>query len=240
MPCRLLGLSRVALVVLALCGATCPARAAVNLLFGVSGGTGLDYQGRFDCQSDAGGHLLVPTLSVEEPAVIHEVEAVIDYCSGSLPLPAWWQFDAGHRDGALTVTAGGTPDASWGLVDPWGGPVPATVSWEKTAINMARIVVHVVLPTGSEVSLNEGVTYLPFVLGLSHAGTTTNEGCDVGVCLVLNDLRILGPDGLDIRQHQYRPEDPFRYTYWQDGVSGCPFIVPAAATTWSGIKARYR
>lgn len=211
--------------------ATSTARASAEVIWEGGGPQRL-----FGCDTDAGSEALLVVFSAPDTFLVDEVEAVIDYCSGTQPFPDWWNFGAAPRTGALSVDLMPPSDTDPALVDYWMGRAGApTLEWTQTGINMARIVVHVAMPPGSGSRVVPGSNYFGFRLNIAHTGTTQTIDCGVGVCLVLNDLRFLGP-GVDYRQH-YPGQG---LTYWQEGVFGCPFIVPVAATTWGGLKALYR
>lgn len=215
----------------ALLAATSTARASAEIVWEGGGN-----QRRFACDTDAGAETLLAIFSTPDTFEVDEMEAVIDYCSGTQPFPDWWNFGAAPRLGVLSVDLLPPTLTAPTLVDYWQGRAGApTLEWTQTGINMARIVVHVAMPPGTGARVVPGSDYFAFRLNIAHTGTTQTMDCGVGVCLVLNDLRFLGP-GVDYRQH-YPGQG---MTAWQDGVPGCPFIVPVAATTWGGLKALYR
>lgn len=210
-----------------------PSGAQVNLGWNDTGPSGYHFR-QYDCAGNDGEETMV--ASFVAPAGVTQLvrlEAVIDFCSGGLPFPDWWKFNS-CRLGALTATTVLGPD-QYQYVDYWEGRGNPSATFIQQDVNLGRIVVDIQIPPESATPLTEGVHYYAFVLKIDHSGTTGPEacaGCDSGLCFVLNDVRLIWPEG-ETRLHG----SGINMVVWQQDLVGCPFVVPVVPTTWGGIKA---
>jgi hypothetical protein len=186
----------------------------------------------FDCATNEGADTLVAAFRAPVGVTkLLMLEAVVDFCAGPEDLPEWWRFD-GCRAGALTATSTMGPLQVY-FLDYWQGRGEVDVSFGQIRANTGRIVVTITLDPEQAGPLQPGSWYYAFRLLIDHR-LTTGPGscaeCQRAACFVLNDVRLVWPEG------ETRLHSAFNGVAWQTPLAGCPFIVPVAPTTWSGIK----
>lgn len=191
----------------------------------------------FDCGSPPAEATLV--VSFVAPANdILAIRAYVDLCTVPFELPAWWRFDL--AEGCRY----GTDELS---VDFASGPSTFPVAWTaqtsatkllqfghgwSTAMNRWEILIHNanLQPT----PLVQGQEYYAFKLTFrTPAGACA--GCDMEACFVLNQLDVEHSGGVSQTAMTYE-----NWVNWQGGQANCPFVVPAASTTWGRVKGAYR
>jgi len=226
-----------AFLVLALLVCPAPSRAQVDLAWSDTGPGAINTI-RFDCDANEGADTLV--ASFRAPAGVTKLtalEAVVDFCTGQEDFPDWFDY-SGCRAGALGASVDFTAGPLY-FEDYWKGHGTAGIAFSRRDNNTGRIVVTASIPDEDAGPLTAGLIYYAFKVTIDHRNTTGGgacAGCATGACIVLNDLRLIGP-GLDQRLNGPMFDNS---PSWQDGVPGCPFIVPVESTTWTAIKTRHR
>jgi hypothetical protein len=177
------------------------------------------------------------------------IEATIDVQSGGGVLPAWWMFGAGGcagRSSALSTSFVPTGPPS-GCVDYWAGQAFGSASYSIGfgGPNRARLLVSASIDGSLAAAVSSTNEYFAFVETISFASTLGSgscAGCDVGVCIALNSIKLRQAGGQAdvilpgafVRQH----------VTWQPASAiappPCPAGTPVRAATWGGIKAIYR
>jgi len=189
----------------------------------------------FACDSNAGADTLVAAFRAPGGVTkLVMLEAVIDFCAGPEDLPDWLRFDS-CRAGALAATSAMGPLQLY-FGDYWQGRGEVDVSFSLLTANTGRIVVTISLDPEEAGPLEGGSWYYAFRLAIDHRATigpSACSGCQRAACFVLNDVRLVWPEG------ETRLHNTFNGVSWQDTLLGCPFVVPVQTTTWSGIKALY-
>ena len=213
-------------------GCLLPATAVAQVFLGWNDtGPQMQMVRQFDCTSNDGVDTLV--ASFDAPAGVTkliELEAEIDFCAGPEGLPDWWRFD-GCRSGAVSATTALGP-VQYQFADYWQGRGDVTVLFSLSSPNTGRLVVDIKLDPEEAGPLTFGTNYYAFRLFFDHrltVGPGACGGCNRSACFVLNDIRLVWPEG-ETRLHGYNG------ITWQRVIIGCPFIVPVLPTTWSGIK----
>jgi hypothetical protein len=191
----------------------------------------------FDCANPPAEATLVVSF-VSPVSDLVGVRAVIDMCTKPDDLPEWWRFDL--SEGCRAGTIGATTDFAAGPSThavAWEGPTSVTTevhfghTWSAA---MNRFVVTIA---------NGNLTPIPLVVGKEYYALKLTfrtpdgacPGCEMRACFVLNGLTPVTSTGEVETIMDYS-----NWTRWQDGKSGCPFIVPATAATWGRVKAAYR
>ena len=193
----------------------------------------------FDCANPPPEATLVVSFSVPASEILG-ITAKIDMCTLPRDLPEWWRFDVpgGCREGVLEVST-----------DFSSGPNSYPVAWTRSvstslevlpgyawSASMNRFIVSVSTANGQPFSLQPGQEYYAFRLRfLTPAGSC--PGCELPACFMLNGLTVETTSGpIEAGGNFYE-----MYGRWKYEVSGgCPFVVPAAYSSWGQVKASYR
>ncbi len=199
------------------------------------------------CDTNAGSQTMV--VSYVPPSGVDSLVAslaIIDLCSMTSTLPAWWELmnSGSCRNGALSVSTDFSSPAYTYCRDYWGGHASVQAQYilgYGGDPNAARILMSASMPAQFAAPLDAANEYYDFLVRITNIKTVGSDscaGCDVGVCIVLNEVQLHQSGGAA----SYVFIDPVnRYSVnWQRFIPGCPFIVPVKNRSWGSIKALYR
>ena len=171
-------------------------------------------------------------------------EWVIEVESAAATLPAWWAFKgAGRcRDASMTQNTQFVT-GPFTCADPWAGAIGIqgfSYNIGFSGLNTARIVGVQSLDAAAPTTVLAGTEYYSFALVINRAktvGAGACLNCLDPVCLVLNQIRVLGLTG---NQDLPNPRDR-NYVTWHGGaVPFDCFGVPTLHRTWGEVKSLYR
>jgi len=171
-------------------------------------------------------------------------EIVLDFQSMSASLPAWWGFRPGLcRPSSLAQS----PDFTTGpftCFDYWGGLAIAGSLSDPPVGNRWRYRALVAVVVGTERPIPEGTeTYADKII-INNARTTglgSCPGCGIGVCIVLNSIKILQPPGTPGGNKFISAPAVRNWATWQGGIgTDCFAATPARNSTWGSVKTLYR
>jgi len=199
----------------------------------------------FACASNAGTDVMVGTFVA--PCCVDSASAneiVVDLQSTGAVLPAWWQMRAGQcRSVALSQSASGFATTCF---DYWAGLASGGISQDVFVNNRARIKVLEGLPAGSDAitGIPEGTEVYSFKINIGHGktvGTGACAGCQTGVCIVLNSIKINQTVHTPAGDKFISTPGARNWVTYQGGIGGdCYQATPAKNTTWGTVKALYR
>lgn len=204
------------------------------------------------CNSNTGTNRLVITFVPPAPVPFFAAfQGELELQSDGDVLPAYWQLRNETSIGQINQCRNGSLSASIdfssfaGCDDPYfgqgsGGLGRYTVGFGGP--NRAKLNFVFAVPAGSETQLEQGLQYGGVSLNINNArtvGTTVCAGCDVGVCIKLNNIEILQP----LPNDSWKLTNPTGQDFvtWQT-PSGqtCQGATPSKSTTWGSVKALYR
>jgi len=176
-------------------------------------------------------------------------EIVIDLQSLGVSLPAWWGMRATgtcRTSASLLINLDFT-GGPFGCYDYWQGGASGGVSEDAPVGNRARIKALGALPAGSPLigPIAEGTEVYSFKININNAksaGLGACAGCNAGVTLVLNSIKInqpvSEPGGGKFMSSPGAGNG--QCATWQGGGGvGCG-ATPARNATWGSVKALYR
>lgn len=221
------------------------AQGGINLSWTDCGSAGQRVK-TFACDTNTGSQRMVASFVSPVP-LDHFVgmEGVIDLCSMTPVLPAWWMmFVSGTcRQNAISTSFDFT-SGPFTCADPWlgqaAGGMDYTIgySWQ---FNSARIRTVCAVPASAMQPIDDQSEYYAFkvtVTDINTVGTNACTGCTEDVCIILNSLKLVQQAGYG----DYTLTTPImsQYMQWQGPVLNCPFVVPTRQTTWGQVKSLYR
>ena len=220
----------------------------INLGWNDCGGSPGTLNRVFACNTNAGLNTLVGSLVA--PSCVTAMSAneiVIDIQSAGLTLPAWWGMRTGFCRAASSL--GGNFDFTAGpftCFDYWQGGAIGALQEDAPAGNRARIKGVFALPAGDAriTGIPEGTEVYSFKANINNAKTTglgACAGCQEGVCIVLNSIKINQPVTEVCGGKFLSLPAPRNTATWQAGIPGdCLNATPSRNTTWGSVKALYR
>lgn len=213
-------------------------------------GTGLANK-VFNCGLCSGTNVVV--ASFIPPTPVPEASALtltVSIVSSTPVLPAWWDFVAVTGCRANSLSANSTANANDVVCIDWSqGQLVSLTRTYNTNIagpNTARATLASIASEGVSFPLQQSSEYFALNATINNAktnGTGACAGCNVGVCLFLNSIRITQANGQPpvLISGASNGTDSDLVT-WQ-GTSNAQFCVgatPVKRSTWSAIKAFYR
>ena len=232
------------------------------------GGTSLHY---FACDTNVTSPVAVAVASfmpsVDRPAFVG-FEAVVDLKSTTDALPDWWQFfnPGSCREQSLSVSAdfGASPHTQ--CADPFGGPTRGGIAGYLTSTTIppapygppAYERLKCAFATDDVRPVLNGVEYFAFTIridGGHSTGAGACAGCNVPVCLLLTEIKVVENTGPYERLSHPIQNQLIGWQCGQGSAShdlwgqawlntcathGAPCFTPARNRTWGGIKALYR
>ena len=246
---RLLALSALCLFL----ATTTHAGTGVNLRWSDCFGDGGTSNRNFACNSNAGANVLVSSFVLAAPIPqASGNEVIIDLATSSVTIPAWWEFRNTGSCRQNSLGANSTvPVAAVNCVD-WANGQALGVISSYTVQPFDPNVVRIKLALSAPLTdLVAGQEYFSNELVINNAKTVGSgacSGCDVGVCLILQSIRVTTPTAANDRllSGPTNGTDSF-YVTWQGGGTpvtrlgtGCPRSTPTRQETWGAVKALYR
>ena len=235
------------LFTLLLCLVALPARAqsGINLSWNDCGTFGT-FLRTFACNTNSGQHTMVASfIAGQDMNQLVGIAGVIDLCSMTPVLPAWWQMaNVGTcRPNALSADFNFTSGPS-NCLDYWQGQAVGGMSYTMGAawgFNGARIRVVAAIPSNQVAPLDGASEYYAYRINIRNDATTgagACGGCGESVCIILNSLQLAQPAGVG----DLTITTPINryYLEWQGMVVACPFVVPTRQPSWGQIKAMYK
>jgi len=212
----------------------------------------------FACTSNTGSNVLVAGFELGgEITQASGQEIVIDLASTQPTLPAWWSmFQAGTcRQTSLSMNTSISLSAvnciDWANAQAAGGIGAYNIG--QRGPNTSRIKIAIAVPIAALADLLPGQEYFSVNLAINNAktvGTGACAGCNDGVCIVFNSVKVTtpSPGGIDDRTLTGPANGTDgNFVTWQGGgavvvgaVSGCPAATPTKNATWSQVKSMYR
>jgi hypothetical protein len=205
----------------------------------------------FACNTNAGFNNLV--LSFDPDVAIPDLNGsnpIVDLQTASPDLPAWWQFKNVGTCRQNSLLADGEPGSCPN--DPWQLLGTASIAGYFTQANApqiipipnrARMYCSISVPGASAAAVTPGNEYFLFRIRINNAktvGTGLCDGCQVPVCLVLNEVLLTSSNSGDNRLYAPLTRN---FVTWQGGAiggAGCPGATPAVNKTWGQLKSIYR
>lgn len=200
----------------------------------------------FACNTNSGSQTMIASFIAPVP-MDHFVgmEGVIDACSMTAVLPAWWQmFVAGScRPNAISSGFDFT-SGPFSCADPWLGQAAGGMDYTigyAWKFNSVRIRTVCAVPASAMQPIDDQTEYYAFKVTIKNdktVGTDACAGCNEDLCIVLNSIKLVQQAGYG----DYTLTSPVtaQYMNWQGPVYNCPFVVPVKPTTWGHVKSLYR
>jgi hypothetical protein len=246
-------------LLLAVTAGVAAAGPGVNLRWNACIGDGGVTNRNFACNTNAGAsNVMVAGFELGSEIVqASGQEIVIDLASTQPTLPAWWSmFQAGTcRQTSLSMNTSISLSAvncvDWANAQAAGGIGAYNIG--QRGPNTSRIKIAIAVPIAALADLLPGQEYFSVNLAINNAktvGTGACAGCNDGVCLVFNSVKVTtpSPGGIDDRTLTGPANGTdSNFVTWQGGgavvvgaVSGCPAATPTKNATWSQVKSMYR
>jgi hypothetical protein len=196
------------------------------------------------CSSNSGAQSMIGSFSLDSDlSDFTGIEVVWDACSMGVPWPSWWHYvnPATCRAGSLEANANFLASPPVNCRDPWQGQASGGIAAYQifnNAWDSARLILGFAAP--APIALLGQTEYQAFQLTIDNANTTgagACDGCDINVCIVLNEIAVVSQSGA--RQRLTTPMQSYSVT-WQGVSAVCPFVVPARSVTWGRVKSLYR
>ena len=201
----------------------------------------------FNCASNSGSYFLYGSVVLpgDMPTFLG-LTAVTDVAVDATSLPAWWQVAPGDcRANTFSISFDPNNNSTDCGTDIWqfNNPTPvSTIQPMLHGANTLRLNSAAALPAGSEISLAaDGTEYYVFRITLSKQKSATAAacaGCNVGACIVLNEMKLSQPLGIGDRTVTNPAVSNF--VTWQAGALQCPQATPTQNRTWGAVKNLYR
>lgn len=203
----------------------------------------------FACNTNAGAPFTA-VGSFYPPATLPEflgINAQIDLRSQG-PTPEWWKHNTGFCRGTtgLSVnfdfTSGPFNCADFFVGAAAGGFVYEYPAGPAPAGERSRVRLTCAVPFDNRGQIDEGVEYYAFKLNVLRAKTSgagSCPGCNVPVCLVLDNIQLFQPPEQANDPIISNPADR-NFVTWQASDPTCPASTPAANKTWGQVKSLYR
>ncbi len=204
----------------------------------------------FACDSNSG--LDVAVVSFIAPEGVTQFMGIAAFFTirqdppGSL-VP-WWQIKGASacRNGAVTVSGDfsgySACDAGSWQSPPIGGLGPQSIDYPVPGMTTFGVVLGV--PLAQVVPLQAEVHYYGCRLVISHAksvGPGSCGGCDRGMCVVLDRIRLDQPAAAGGSIPIGVPAGQMLLQYQAPSIYTCYFLAdPAKRSTWGSVKALYR
>lgn len=241
---RWLRLSRILVVTASLSLMAAAAQAqGFNLSWGDCGAAGT-LQKTFACTSNSltGAVIVASAMNGTPIPQLNSEESVMTLQTNQSPLPAWWLIQAGgcRTGAAFSLDFTGGP---FTCMDPWVGAGAGGMNAELPGDGRLRLrTVGAIAGSTSITGTDEYYFFKITILGSKSTGTGSCAGCDVGACIVFNNLKLSQPAGVgdfNISTALVR-----EYVEWQTGGAsvpgGCPAATPTRNATWGSVKSLYR
>jgi len=192
--------------------------------YGVSGKT-------FACNTNAGSPFTL-VASFGPPSGIEAylgLSAMLTIGNPSGSLPDWWKHGtAACRGGTALSSSFDFLGGPFSCQDVFLGQAAGGLFYQIGPLpSNARLLVQAAIPLGTEGPLGPGVEYYGFKINIFRSrttGTGSCAGCDVPMCIQLNEIQLFQPDEMN-----FNPKlmDPMRSNIatWQ-GASSCVISTP--------------
>src|SRR5262249_32926734 len=117
-----------------------------------------------------------------------------------------------------------------------------TANVPTMALNRARILGSISVPTSAAQPVAPGTEYFDFIFRINNtktAGLGACAGCQDPVCLVLNEVLLTSNNSGDLKMTSPASSN---YATWQGGFPGDPncLVTPTTNKTWGQLKSIYR
>ena len=205
----------------------------VNLAWSNCAGAATSSAARsFTCDDDSRNFTVV--ASFVAPSGISQfsaLDAEIEIVSDAGQVPDWWLSDGGCRDGVIAVAT--TLPGLSGCVSPWNAQVLSIYRFDPPSGGREKLRV-VVAKSSNYGQLTSGRHYYAFTLNLLTTGSGPGcPGCDTGMCLVFNSVKLDQTDGSEaaITDAALR-----NFVTWQGGSRICA----GGHQAWGQLKSFYR
>ncbi len=237
MACALLGLAA---------GVASAGGGGLNLGWSDCGGLAGSLNRTFACNTNVGTNTLVGSFIA--PCCVTAAasnEIVVDLQSVGATLPLWWAMNSpgGCRAGSLSADFNFT-GGPFSCTDYWAGGAFGSISMDPPSGNRARVKMLVTLIQHAPGPIAEGLEVYSFKMNINNAktvGTTSCAGCPLGVCVLLNSIKIVQSASAPGGSKFVTAPAVRSYATWQGGISGdCYQATPAKNATWGLIQSLYR
>ncbi|MCC6349324.1 MAG: hypothetical protein IT347_06995 [Candidatus Eisenbacteria bacterium] len=200
----------------------------------------------FACDVNTGSEVLFASVVIpENMPMFTATSAIVDATVDAAALPDWWLTAPGQcRANAVTMSFDPSLLAT-ACGDIWQGSINLSVFQAQQFLhgpNTVRFNGGAAIPAGSEISLvADGTTELNVSrLNISHTKSTgagSCAGCNVGVCLTLQECYLQQPAGFPV----YRVTTPVNAVVaLNSSPVQCQGATPTRNRTWGAVKGLYR
>jgi hypothetical protein len=220
----------------------------INLSFNDCGTNGARFA-TFNCLSNSGTPFPV-VASFIPPAGLSEflgLNAQVDVTTPQPVLPQWWQHGATSCRGTTGLSVSFDFTSSSGLcADFFVGQAAGGFLWESGfgSPNRARMRVTCAVPFDNRGPVDENTEYYAFRITMQRTkstGTGSCAGCTEQACMVLNEIQLFQPPGVDGGDPILTNPAPENHVTWQSStVPDCPLSTPAQNRSWGQVKTLYR
>jgi hypothetical protein len=204
----------------------------VNLSWDDCGTAGSEVR-TFACNTNSGSPF-VAIASVVAPAGVDELlgmYATLEIQSAGGLLPSWWLHGSGQCRSTTGLTAGFDFTAGPGsCLDFWSGQAAGGLVYEPGfgGADRARIRVAAAVPSDHRGPIEAGSQYYMFklnVLRTKSTGTGACAGCDVPVCIRLQEIQLVQPASVGYDPVIAHAANRNRIA-WQSDTAPCPGTTP--------------
>jgi hypothetical protein len=172
------------------------------------------------------------------------LSAQVDICTMTPTFIDWWAHGTGRCRGTTGLSVNFNFTSMLSCADAFFGQAAGGFAYDVSYgdIDRARLRIQCAVPFDNRLPLDALTEYYACRIDIGRSkttGTGSCAGCTVYACIILNSIQLFQPPALAFDPILSNPIDRY-FVWWQNGVPGCPGIVPVKATSWGQLKSLYR
>lgn len=220
----------------------------INLSWDDCGTTGTAFQ-TFDCASNSGIPFTM-YASFIPPAGVNSFLGILsqmDITSSTPALPEWWKHGTTQCRGTSGMSVGfDFTSGPFTCVDFYVGQAAGGSNYDVAfgAPNRARLLVTCAVPFDNRGPVDPVSEYYAYKVNIQRSksafGTGQCVGCDVPMCIVLNNIQLFQDPAAGNDPDISNPASRNYVTWQASSVSGCPLSTPTHNSSWGQLKSLYR
>jgi len=201
----------------------------------------------FDCATTTGVPFTMYASFVPPPGITEflGISSQMDITSIGA-LPDWWKHGTTQCRGTAGMSVSfDFTSGPFNCTDFFVGQAAGGSAYDVAfgGPNRARLRVQCAVPIDNRGPVNQSSQYYAYKVSLQRSkstGTGSCVGCDVPMCIVLNEIQLFQPPSAGNDPSITNPANS-NYVTWQAAtVPGCPASTPTRNSSWGQVKSLYR